>query len=486
MAEHTIPSILQCNAGLLQSHQTSRDCRIRRDPMTQTRLHWTHRIGLPKLALTAAAIAAGAGRPLPSLATTELDCRAIGGKALQVDLSTAASDTRHVVLRPGETLRFAFEAERGPFGTLTLIEGDGSPHVLLVGPSGTTVSFTARRSGAFGFRFAKEGEVAARFTVACGLPGHTPGGEAAAKGPALDQGSLPPDARAVEELQVADLLATLSREDRPAPVPQGAAPTGQDAAPAAAPPGAGAQMKLEWLDQRYRPAGPEGQQIDPTTSGVKIGVNYKLQSAVTVGALAQVNPADEVLLGAQRSLVDQGWMAGPFTTLQLAPGLVFDARAAWGEGQGGSDESAATAAQRRLVSARLANQNAIGGWRFTPSVNLNYLYETLPASAAAEAPHASAAGRIDVGPELAYHTDLTSSAFVEPRVVVGGFWGFDALGNEAAGAHSHAEMRLKAEAGLTIGFYNGPKLQALGALEEGDQRTPDAWSGRLQLNVPLK
>jgi hypothetical protein len=47
-------------------------------------------------------------------------------------------------------------------------------------------------------------------------------------------------------------------------------------------------------------------------------------------------------------------------------------------------------------------------------------------------------------------------------------------------------MRLKAEAGLTIGSNNGPKLQALGALEEGDQGMPDAWSGRLQLNVPLK
>jgi hypothetical protein len=47
-------------------------------------------------------------------------------------------------------------------------------------------------------------------------------------------------------------------------------------------------------------------------------------------------------------------------------------------------------------------------------------------------------------------------------------------------------MRLKAEAGLTFGFYNGPKLQALGALEAGDRETPDAWTGRLQLNVPLK
>ncbi|HXE86693.1 MAG TPA: hypothetical protein VN524_07830 [Hyphomicrobiaceae bacterium] len=422
---------------------------------------------------------------MPASATAEVDCTAIGREALQVDLSTAATDTRYVALHRGETLRFAFKAESGPFGTLTLIEGDGSPHVLLVGPSGTVVSFTAQRGGAFGFRFAKEGEVAAHFSVTCGPPKRSPGGEASARGPALGQGGAALEAEVVEELQVVgNLDADLSRDALSAVTPKVAVPAVQNTAPATNHAGAGTQTK--WLDQRYRQGGAEGPQIDPTTSGVEVGVNYKLKSAVTVGALAQVNPADEMLLGTQRSLIDQGWMAGPFTTIRLAPGLVLDARAAWGEGQGGPEEAAATAAQRRLVTARLANENAFGAWRFTPSVNFNYAHEASPGSAVVEAPHATAAGRIDVGPELAYHTDLTSSAFVEPRLVVGGFWDFDPLANVAAGAHSHAEMRLKAEAGLTIGFYNGPKLQALGALEEGDQGVPDAWSGRLQLNVPLK
>jgi len=446
---------------------------------------FTRRTGLPQLALTAAAIAAAAaGRPMPASGTTELDCTAIAGETVQVDLTSVASDTRFVVLRPGETLRFTFTAEPGPFGTLTLLEGDGSPRVLLVGPSGTAVSFTARRGGAFGFQFAKDGEVAAHFTFACGSPGRAAGGEASTKGPALGPGSLPLDAGA-EEPHVAAPDATLSRPDLSALALKGAAPPGQ-AAIAAPQAGLGAQLKLQWLDQHYRPAGPEGRQIDPTTSGVEIGVNYKVRTAVTVGALAQVNPAAEMLFGAQRSLADQGWMAGPFTTIQLAPGLVLDARAAWGEGQSGPDEAAATAAQRRLVAARLANPNAFGALRVTPSVNFNYVQETLAGSGTAEVPHAIATGRIDVGPELSYHTDLTSSAFVEPRLFVGGFWGFDALAEEAAAAHGLAEMRLKAEAGVTIGFYNGPKLQALGALEEGGQEMPDAWSGRLQLSVPLE
>jgi hypothetical protein len=459
--------------------------------MTQSVPRSIHPVGLPQLTLGAAVIAAAAGLAAQSHATAELDCASIGHRPLQVDLAGAASEIRHVALRPGETLRFTFEAEPGPFGILTLIEGTDSQRVLLVGPSGAAASFTAGKSGAFGFQFTKDGAVAGRFTVACAPAGQSPGGNAAAPAPAtqpdgeaIDSGGL-----AADGLQIADLDPSASAGGLGELVPKGAAPGGQDNALAARQAGPGPQMKLQWLDQRYRLAGPEGPQVDPNASGVEIGVNYKLQSILTIGALAQINPAAEMLLGGQRSLLDQGWMAGPVTTIRLAPGLVLDARAAWGEGQSGLDEAAVAAAQRRLVSARLANEHAFGAWRFTPTVNFNYLQETLPGSgpaAEAQAPHAGAGGRIDVGPLLAYRTDLTSSTYIEPRVVVGGFWDFEDLAKDAAGPAGHPQMRLKAEAGLTFGFYDGPKLQALGALEAGDHETPDAWSGRLQLNVPLK
>src|SRR5687768_10970334 len=91
-------------------------------------------MGSPKLVFRAAALAIAVGRPVPVLATTETDCATLGREALQVDLMAAARDTRHVVLRSGETLRFTFEAEPGPFGRLTLIEGAGSPRLLLAGP----------------------------------------------------------------------------------------------------------------------------------------------------------------------------------------------------------------------------------------------------------------------------------------------------------------------------------------------------------------
>ena len=133
---------------------------------------------------------------------------------------------------------------------------------------------------------------------------------------------------AAEGLQIADLDPSVSSQGVGELAPKAPAPAGRDAALTAQQAGTGPQMKLQWLDQRYRLAGPEGPQVDPNASGVEIGVNYKLQSILTIGALAQVNPAAEMLLGGQHSLLDQGWMAGPVTTIRLAPGLVLNARAA--------------------------------------------------------------------------------------------------------------------------------------------------------------
>jgi hypothetical protein len=425
----------------------------------------------------------GPGYPTAD-ASSVVDCASIRREGLRVDLSSQGGETLQVRLRSGEALRFSFEAEPGPFGTLKLVEGAGAPRLLLVGPSGTDTSFTARQGGAFAFRLENGGENAARFMVSC-APAHTTYRADGFAGPnILGSAALPPEAigdGAYEELNLDESIAEATSTRSPLTAPVGSGAT--IAAPA------GAQMKLGWLDRRYQSSGRDGPQIDPAASGVEIGINYKLQSAVTVGALAQVNPAADVPFGAAHSLADQGWMAGPVTKIELAPGLRLDARAAWGEGESGPEETVAAAAQRRLLSARLANEQAFGAWRLTPSVNFNYLQEMphgfVPVPEAATA-HATGAGRIDVGPELAYRMDLPSAAFIEPRAVVGGFWDFDSLSKVAPSVAAHSEMRLKAEAGVTLGVRDGAKLQASGALEAGDRETPDAWSGRLQLSVPLK
>lgn len=249
--------------------------------------------------------------------------------------------------------------------------------------------------------------------------------------------------------------------------------------------GGATEVKLQWRSERYAP-GPEGLEVDGNASGVEIGVNYKLRSAILIGALAQFDPAGEALGAGQRSLSEHGWMAGPVTTIHFALGLTLEARAAWGMAESGADDVAGTGAQRRLLSARLAHPYAHGAWRFTPSVNVTHLWEELMQGPAG-LPHTSGVARVDLAPELAYRLDFARRAFIEPRAVLGGFWTFDDLAKAAApGVALHAEPRLKAAAGVTFGLVDGPRLQALGGVEGGDAGTPDVWTGRLQLSVPLR
>jgi hypothetical protein len=247
---------------------------------------------------------------------------------------------------------------------------------------------------------------------------------------------------------------------------------------------------MQWRGERYK-VGPDGLEADHTASGVDAALNYKPLPAIMVGALAQFDQPSETLVGPPHALSDQGWMAGPVANIKLAPSLTLDARAAWGATESAAEESAGRMGSipRRMVSARLANTQSFGHWRFTPSISVNQVHEApvalIPATEAAAAT-ALPSGRVDVGPELAYRFDLDQSTFIEPKATVGSFWGIDSLSKLAPGTAGHNDMRLKAEAGVTIGTSGGTKLQAGGGVEEGEPGAANVWTGRLQLSVPMK
>jgi hypothetical protein len=201
-----------------------------------------------------------------------------------------------------------------------------------------------------------------------------------------------------------------------------------------------------------------------------------------VGALVQFDQFSEPTAIASHSLWDRGWMAGPVTTLQFAPGLSLDAKAAWGAAESGTAYlPTGPLADRRLLEAKLANTQTFGGWRFTPSVNLNYLEEMQRLTEAAS--RVVGSGRVDVRPELGYRFNMAAGTYIEPKAALSSFWDIDSLSLKPAG---HEDVRIKAEAGLTIGTADGAKVQASGGLEEGAAGAADTWSGRFRFNVPLR
>jgi hypothetical protein len=240
-------------------------------------------------------------------------------------------------------------------------------------------------------------------------------------------------------------------------------------------------VKVEWVGIG---GGLDGldTKSDAGTAASNVGVKLKMGPPIMFGVLAEFDRPADTSPGS-RSVTDQSWLAAATSSVQVLPGLSLDTRTAWGA----SEFDASHLGPRRLVDVRLSQKDVLGAWRFSPSVGVNYVEERRFASAAVpevQSNQTTGSGRVDVRPELAYRFDLQNSMFIEPKAMIGGFWDIGAP--SVAGADARAQMRMKGEASVTIGNTQGGKVEIGGAVEEGAERTPDVWSGRLQLSVPLK
>ena len=88
-------------------------------------------------------------------------------------------------------------------------------------------------------------------------------------------------------------------------------------------------------------------------------------------------------------------------------------------------------------------------------------------------------------PEISRRYQMNSDTFVEPRFAVGGFWALDDLAHTPSAHGAMTDVRLKAEAGVSLGVKEGASLSAVGGVEQGAEAAENVWSGQLQLKVPL-
>ena len=358
-------------------------------------------------------------------------------------LASGASTFRSVAMNEGDILAFALGADTRATGTITLLAGDGRERRLLLGPHATQVSYTAERSGAVRFRLASKDGTVATVVTTC----H----------PARGSGTMAPDG-----LNVAMSVPLLFG----APASKDSTATGVVAP---------TTSTLRWLG---------GEQSGKEAPAGTYGINLKLQPALTIGVLANFDQVSDPLLGPS-ALSEQPWLVGPVMSMQLAGGLSLDARAAWGL----ADPVTGHAANRQTFDARLTSKQTAGPWRFSPSISFAHVQAMLGTAAehsAAVSGQAVESGRIDVKPEMAYRIDMGHSMYIEPKVMVGTFWnlGDAAMIGTATGAlHDPRHM---AETGITFGAADGTQLQLGGGVQEGETRSDAVWTGRMQLNIPLK
>jgi hypothetical protein len=401
-----------------------------------------------------------AGASTPALGAEGKDCNAIASETLRPGSEGRAH------LNTGDRLELKLRAEPGAYSVVQIAEGSNVPRVLKPDESGAKFSFVAQASGDVRFWFKTSAiDGSARLLVRCTL-GRESRRSLASQLLAAKQRQVlvePSDPKPLGDLGVGseDALwpSLLEKGNR----------TSANIASSSA---------LHWEDSRSSSIGEDAK------GPVKLAAKYKPQPAIMLGVLAQFDQPDDKSPAASGRL-DQNWLAGPVTSVQLVPGTTLDARAAWGIVDGGAAGNA-NSADRRLVDAKLSSTQTFGAWRFSPSVAMNLEETRLGAGGhEGQAAISTTAGRVNARPELAYRFDMGQSLFIEPKAAIGGVWNLDSASLTGA-ATSHGAMRLKADTGLTIGTNNGTKLELGAGVEESAVNGPNVWSGRLQLSVPVK
>ena len=78
------------------------------------------------------------------------------------------------------------------------------------------------------------------------------------------------------------------------------------------------------------------------------------------------------------------------------------------------------------------------------------------------------------------------SMYIEPKVMVGTFWNLGDAATIGTATGAGLDPRHMAETGITFGAADGTQLQLGGGVQEGETRSDAVWTGRMQLNIPLK
>ncbi len=246
-----------------------------------------------------------------------------------------------------------------------------------------------------------------------------------------------------------------------------------------------------WLEGRMEnyDAGSTDAGVNNGNLGVLyLGTRTMVRPDILVGGLAQLDRGIESTGIGETQIAATGWMFGPYMSMKLGSGVVFDGRAAWGQTEntvpGLNIADAET--ERRLVRAKLTGTREIEGWKLAPSLGVVYVEDAVHDDASGEA-KAAGTGRVELLPEVSRRFEVGGDAFIEPRAAVGGFVGFDQFKSLEPMVTTDAaeDLHLKAEAGVAVGVKDGSRLEASGGVESGSAATPETWTGRLQLNMPL-
>jgi hypothetical protein len=435
-----------------------------------------------------AAISAAGGTD----ALASASCTAANSGALNADLPAGVSVTRDLALDAGDTLAITASG-----ASATLVSGAGAPLALIAVGGATSAILRAPQVDTFALRFSAGADGPATIRISC-----TSAQSAAADAAFLARRNDLVKAQEPDRIRLDRSPTPIANADKPlastVDVDEEGRPRHVAFSVSLSEITAAAGQKPQpglvdlWLEGRMQNYAAAAADLGPGNGNLGIlyfGTRSMIGPDILVGALAQLDRGVETARYAPAEIAASGWMAGPYLSMRLLSGVTFDGRAAWGETENADHavEMGETLTNRRLMRAKLTGTREVEGWKVAPSVGLVYLEDAVRDDTTGGT-KAAGTGRIEVLPEVSRRFAVDGDTFIEPRAAVGGFVGFDefsALKAATVTTGNAADMHLKAEAGVALGVKEGSSLQATGGVESASSATPETWTGRLQLKVPL-
>jgi outer membrane autotransporter protein len=233
---------------------------------------------------------------------------------------------------------------------------------------------------------------------------------------------------------------------------------------------------------------------------VYVGADYPISTRVLFGALAQFDWTKEKIKDPALSgdIGGDGWMAGPYIGVKLAPNLLFDARIAWGTSQNDVTLTDALAGTRTgsfdttrwLSTATLTGNYNRGSWRLSPQAGLAYGNEKHDAFTNSLGQTVSenniSIGRFTLGSEVGYRVVLRDGSLLEPHIGLTGIWNFHSDDLVIDGVLvTPNRTRAKLESGVILRSPGGPSVRAAVSYDGIGDNDLSAVTGKVWLNVPF-
>ena len=228
-----------------------------------------------------------------------------------------------------------------------------------------------------------------------------------------------------------------------------------------------------------------------------LGADYRMNSNMLFGVLAQVDWVDESDNVFQTRVEGRGFAVGPYIVSRVSKNLTFDSRVAWGRSDndinalGQATDNFET--QRWLARARLTGDYNYSAWRFSPHVGVIYFKEDQESyfdSLGIPIPGQSITlGRVTFGPKIIYTKTLADGTVLTPQLALEGIWDFDEIDSVdviSGLATGSEDIRARTEARLAATFTNGLTVVGEAFYDGIGADDLDAYGGSLTVRAPLR